>query len=71
MWQGHLIRPVPSRPFARSRPRPRRVYTPTPQGFERFLRECVGVPRGENHPACGLQAQPRGLRTSASRRALS
>jgi len=50
MWQGHLIRPAPS--VASSQPpRGRGVYTPTPEGFERFLRACVGLP-----PAAGALA---------------
>jgi hypothetical protein len=36
-------------PYLRStrRLRPPRPYTPTPDGFERFLRESVGLPMGE------------------------
>jgi hypothetical protein len=41
MQQGHLIRPVPFHPSPLSQPPPRRVYTPTPDGFECFLRECL------------------------------
>ena len=43
MGQGHLIRPAP---FAVSGhlPRGRPVYTPTVDGFENFLRACVGLP---------------------------
>src|SRR5687768_15345126 len=26
---------------------PRRLYTPTPNGFERFLRECLVLPHGK------------------------
>jgi hypothetical protein len=47
MWQGHLIRPAPSETSVYP-PRGRRVYSPTPDGFERFLRACVGLP-----PAAG------------------
>jgi hypothetical protein len=43
MWQGHLIRPAP--PAGSGHPPPsRRVYTPTADGFENFLRACVGLP---------------------------
>ena len=47
MWQGHLIRPAPSAVSVHL-PRGRRVYTPTADGYERFLRACVGLP-----PAAG------------------
>jgi hypothetical protein len=47
MWQGHLIRPAPSASFVHP-PRGPRVYTPTADGYERFLRACVGLP-----PAAG------------------
>jgi hypothetical protein len=40
MWQGHLIRPAPAAGQPPCRPW---VYTPTPHGFERFLRACVGL----------------------------
>jgi hypothetical protein len=51
MWQGHLIRPASSHPFPHSQPPPHRVYTPTPDGFERFLQACLGLSRGEApHP---------------------
>jgi hypothetical protein len=42
MWQGHLIRPAPSAASFHP-PRFRRVYTPSPHGFEGFLRACVGL----------------------------
>jgi hypothetical protein len=38
------------------RPRTLQVYTPTPDGFERFLREAVGLPAempGEDHGGRG------------------
>jgi hypothetical protein len=42
MWHGHLIRPALS--AASFHPlRVCRVYTPTPHGWERFLRVCVGL----------------------------
>lgn len=42
MGQSYLIRPAPSE--ASPHPsQPRRVYTPMPDGFERFLRACVGL----------------------------
>jgi hypothetical protein len=43
MWQGHLIRPAPSPVSLRDQPRLHRLYTPTPDGYERFLRACVGL----------------------------
>jgi hypothetical protein len=50
MWQGYLIRQVPSHASPLfQRPR-RRVYTPTPNGFERFLGECVGLSRNKGAP---------------------
>ena len=49
MWHGHLIRPVPSQASPLDQPPPLRMYTPTPDGFERFLRECVGLSRGGAH----------------------
>ena len=42
MWQGHLILPASSAAASQPR-RGRRVYTPTPDGFEHFLRACVGL----------------------------
>jgi hypothetical protein len=70
MWQGHLIRQVPSQASPLSQPPPRRVYTPTPYGFERFLRECVGLSRNESTLLCarGLRTQTRAV---ASIQALS
>jgi hypothetical protein len=47
MWQGHLIRPTPSASSVHPSRGPR-VYTPTADGYERFLRACVGLP-----PAAG------------------
>ena len=47
MWHGHLIRPAPSAVSSHP-PHWGRVYTPTPDGYERFLRACVGLP-----PAAG------------------
>ena len=41
MQQSHLIRPVSFQASPLSQPPPRRVYTPTPDGFERFLRDCL------------------------------
>jgi hypothetical protein len=43
MGQGHLIRPAPSAVSGHP-PRGRQVYTPTVDGFENFLRACVGLP---------------------------
>jgi hypothetical protein len=60
MWQGHLIRQAPSHASPLNQPLPRRVYTPTPDGFEHFLWACLGLSRGEDTPsrARGPQAQP-------------
>jgi hypothetical protein len=58
MWQGHLIRQVPFKTSPRHLPRPHRVYSPTPDGFERFLRACVGLSRSE-----GTWPRARGTRT--------
>jgi hypothetical protein len=41
-----------------------RLYTPTPDGFERFLRESVGLPRERPRPT----RPPRAARHGASRR---
>jgi hypothetical protein len=59
MWQGHLIRQVSSHASPLYQPPPRRVYTPTPEGFERFLWACLGLSRCEGTPSRvrGLQAQ--------------
>jgi hypothetical protein len=51
MWQGHLIRPVSSQASPLSQPPSRRVSTPTPDGFERFLWACLGLARGEDTPS--------------------
>jgi hypothetical protein len=60
MWQGHLIRPVSSQASPLSQSPPRRVYTPTPDGFEHFLWACLGLSRGEGTPSRvrSPQAQP-------------
>jgi hypothetical protein len=50
MWQGYLIRQVPSHASPLSQPARWRVYTLTPDGFERFLGECVGLSRGKGAP---------------------
>jgi hypothetical protein len=44
MGQSPLIRPASSHPFPHSQPPPHRVYTPTPDGFERFLQVWLGLP---------------------------
>jgi hypothetical protein len=61
MWQGHLIRQAPGNASPRHPPPPRRVYLPTPDGFERFLREGVGLSRDESTLpcACSLRTQTR------------
>ena len=41
MQQSHLIRPVSFQASPLSQLPPHRVYTPTPDGFERFLRDCL------------------------------
>jgi hypothetical protein len=46
MWHGQLVLQVSSQPSPRHAPSPRRVYTPSPDGFERFLRECLVLPGG-------------------------
>jgi hypothetical protein len=46
MWQGHLIHPVPPPVSPHDQPPLHRVYTPTPDGFERFLWDCLGLARG-------------------------
>jgi hypothetical protein len=53
-------------PSSRStrRPRPPRLYTPTPDGYERFLRVCVGLPMERPRPT----RPPRAPRHGASRR---
>jgi hypothetical protein len=48
VWQNPLIRQAPSAAFPLHQPPPNEVYTPTPDGFERFLRVCVGLSRDEN-----------------------
>jgi hypothetical protein len=60
MWQGHLIRPVLSQTSSLSQPPPRRVSTPTADGFEHFLWACPGLTRGEGTSSRvrSLQAQP-------------
>jgi hypothetical protein len=47
MWQRYLTYSTSSQTFPPYQAPLRRVYTPTPDGFERFLRECVGLPCGE------------------------
>jgi hypothetical protein len=42
MRHGHLIRPASSAASFHP-PQLRRAYTPTPHGFESFLRACVGL----------------------------
>jgi len=61
MWQGHLIRQIPGNASPRRPPSPRPVYTPTPDGFERFLRAYVGLSRHESTLPCarGLKLQIR------------
>jgi hypothetical protein len=44
MRQDLVIRQAQSNVCPHHRPPPRRVYTPTPDGFERFLRACAGLP---------------------------
>ena len=41
MQQSHLIRPVSFHTSPLSQLPRRRLYTPTPDGFERFLRDCL------------------------------
>jgi hypothetical protein len=37
------------------RPRTLRVYTPTPDGYERFLRESVGLPLDTSPPILSVE----------------
>jgi hypothetical protein len=56
MRQTLVIRHARSNVSPRHRPPPRRVYTPTPDGYERFLQECLVLARGEGHAAAGAWA---------------
>jgi hypothetical protein len=56
MWQGPLIRRAPFQAFPFDQPPPHRVWTPTPDGFERFLRDCVGLSRDEGLPPGATRA---------------
>jgi hypothetical protein len=73
MRQGHLIRRALFQAFPCDQPPPRRVWTPTPDGFERFLRDCVGLARDEGLPPCARdpQAQPGSTRATERRRVFS
>ena len=50
MGSGHLIRRAPFRTVPRHQPPSHWVWTPTPDGFEQFLRACVGFARDEGLP---------------------
>jgi hypothetical protein len=56
-------------PYLRStrRLRPPRPYTPTPDGFERFLRESVGLPMERPRPTRLPRAPHRGASRRRSR----
>jgi hypothetical protein len=61
MSAAHRACGWPLCPCRTHRPRTLRVYTPTPDGFERFLRESVGLPLDTPHsirppPASGTGA---------------
>jgi hypothetical protein len=73
MWQGHLIHPVPSPVSPHDQPPLHRVYTPTPDGFERFLWDCLGLARGAGTPPWPRrpQPQPGATRAAKNTRALS
>jgi hypothetical protein len=73
MRQGPLILRAPFQAFPRNQPPPHRVCTPTPDGFERFLQDCVGLSCGEGLPPCARdpQAQPGATRAAEHRRAFS
>jgi hypothetical protein len=62
MWQGHLIRRALSKASPHYPPPPRWVYTPTPDGFERFLRACVGLLVGGHFAPCAWCATQSGAR---------
>jgi hypothetical protein len=66
MWPGPLIRRAPFQAFPLYQPPRCRVCTPTPDGFERFLRACVGLARDEGLPphVRDPQAQPRVTRAA-------
>ena len=72
MWQGHLSRRAPFQAAPRDPPPPRREWTP-PDGFERLLRDCVGLARDEGLPprARGPQAPPGAPRAAEGMRAFS
>ena len=57
MWPGHLILRAPVRTFPRYQPPLHRVWTPTPDGFERFLQACVGLARHEGLPSRARDTQ--------------
>ena len=59
MWQGHLSRRAPCRTFPCYQPSLLRVWTPTPDGFERFLLACVGLSRDEGLPPLARGPQAR------------
>jgi hypothetical protein len=50
MWHGHLIRRVSSQSSPHHALPPRRMYTPTLDGYERFLRDCLVLARGKGTP---------------------
>ena len=54
MWQGHLIRPVPSEASPLHQPPRRRVHTPTPDGLEPFLWASLVLSRARalGHAQC-------------------
>jgi hypothetical protein len=70
MRQSHLVRQVPANASPRYPLPPRRVYTPTPNGFERFLRGCVGLARDERTLPHAYDLWPQTL-AAASSQALS
>jgi hypothetical protein len=73
MRQGHLIPRVPFQTFPHHQPPLHGVWTPTPDGFERFLRACVGLTGDEGLPprARDPQAQPGAIRAAEGLRAFS
>jgi hypothetical protein len=72
MWQGHLIHPGPSPVSPRDQPPLHRLYTPTPDGFERFLWDCLGLERSMGTPrARRPQPPPGATRAAEITRALS
>jgi hypothetical protein len=81
MWQGHLIHPALPQTFPSSQQPARRMHTPTPNGFEGFLQECLDLPYRKVSRSVGVIHGPslvrhndwavaccRGSSTTASRR---